>query len=86
MGLDLKVDGNRSLKDQEITLNHTEKHAALKLVAYEKDGTDDNPHDNLATFEDRDIGTVLPPLALAESEDGSDVWVGGKIKKVAFSR
>lgn len=84
--MEFKVDGNTSLKDQEITLNHTEKHAALKLVSYNKDGTTDNPHDNVAIFENRDIATVLPPLVLTESADGTEIWVNGVATKVTVSR
>lgn len=83
--MDFKVDGNTSLKDQEITLNHTEKQGVLKLVSYSKDGTTDNPHDNLAVFEDRDISVTLPPLVL-KSGSGTDVWVDGVVTKVTFSR
>lgn len=81
-----KVDGNLSLKDQEFTLSHTEKHGVLKLVSYSKNGTQENPHDNDAEFEDRDIGTVLPDLVLTESADGEDVWVEGTVKKVTTNR
>jgi hypothetical protein len=74
------IDGNASLKDQEITLNHTEKQGVLKLVSYIRNtpappappapgSTASAPvdtHVNLATFEDRDITVVLPSLSLSE--------------------
>lgn len=84
--MNLKVDGDKSLKDQEITLSHAEKHGVLKLVSYKKNGTDENPHDNDAELEDRDIGTVLPDLVLTESANGEDVWVEGTLKKVTINR
>jgi hypothetical protein len=82
---DRTIDGNSSLKEQEITLNFAEKLGVLKLVSYVSKG-DAEPHQNLATFEDRDITVVLPPLTLTESPGGSDVWVSGVIKKVAVTR
>lgn len=84
--MEKKIDGNASLEDQENTLNFAEKQGVLKLVSYVKDGTTDKPHDNLATFEDRDIAVTLPPLKLTESASGTDIWVEGEIKKVAVSR
>jgi hypothetical protein len=82
---DRTIDGNSSLKEQEITLNFAEKLGVLKLVSYASNG-DGEPHLNLATFEDRDITEVLPSLTLTESPGGSDVWVSGVIKKVAATR
>ena len=82
---DRTIDGNSSLKDQEITLNFAEKDGVLKLVSYVSNG-DAEPHQNLATFEDRDITEVLPPLTLTEAANGSDIWVSGAIKKVAVTR
>jgi hypothetical protein len=82
---DRTIDGNASLKDQEITLNFAEKQGVLKLVSYGSQG-DDEPHTNLAQFEDRDITEVLPPLKLNEAPDGTDTWVSGELKKVAATR
>ena len=79
------IDGNASLQDQQNTLNHAEMQGVLKLVSYVSNG-DAEPHQNLATFEDRDITVVLPPLVLSESPDGSDVWVSGELKQVAVNR
>lgn len=84
--MEFKIDGNASLQDQEITLNHTELQGVLKLVSYVFDGTPDKPHDNVATFEDRDIAVPIPPLKLTESGTGTDIWVGGVIKKVEIRR
>jgi hypothetical protein len=84
--MNFKVDGNTSLKDQEITLSHTEKHGVLKLASYTKNGSPENPHDNDAEFEDRDIGTVLPDLVLTESATGTEVWVEGTLKKITTNR
>jgi hypothetical protein len=83
--MEFTVDGNLSLQEQQNTLNHTEMQGVLKLVSYQSKG-DDEPHVNLATFEDRDITVVLPPLTLTESANGSDVWVSGQLKKVAVNR
>lgn len=79
------IDGNSSLEDQEITLNFAEKQGVLKLVSYGSGG-DEEPHMNLATFEDRDITEVLPPLTLTEAPDGNDTWVSGVLKKVVVTR
>lgn len=84
--MEKKIDGNASLKDQENTLNFAETQGVMKLVSYVFDGTPENPHDNLATFEDRDIAVAIPLLKLTESASGTDIWVGGVIKKVAVSR
>lgn len=83
--MDFTIDGNSSLKDQENTLNHTEMQGVLKLVSYVSNG-DDEPHTNLATFEDREITEVLAPLILTEAANGSDIWVSGAIKKVSVTR
>jgi hypothetical protein len=80
------IDGNASLKDQENTLNFAEQQEVLKLVSYVRGGTPEKPHDNLATFEDRDIAVPITALKLAESPSGTDIWVGGVLKKVAVSR
>jgi hypothetical protein len=82
---DRTIDGNSSLKDQQITLNFAEKQGVLKLVSYGSKG-DEEPHTNLATFEDRDITVVLPPLILSEAPNGTDTWVSGVLKKVAVTR
>jgi len=83
--MDFTVNGNTSLQDQQNTLNHTESEGALKLTSY-AGRADDATHTNTASFEDRDITTPLPPLTLAESPNGSDVWVLGELKKVAATR
>jgi hypothetical protein len=83
--MEFTVDGNLTLQEQQNTLNQTEMQGVLKLVSYESKG-DDEPHVNLATFEDRDITVVLPPLVLAETADGKDVWVTGQLKKVSANR
>jgi len=83
--MEFTIDGSTSLADQQNTLNHTEMQGVLKLVSYASNG-DAEPHTNLATFEDRDITVVLPPLTLSESGGGSDVWVSGEIKQVAINR
>lgn len=75
------IDGNASLEEQETTLNFAEKAAPLKLVSYVRG----EPHNNLATFERRDQGVTLDPLKLTEGS-GEDIWVGGVIKTVGFSR
>lgn len=84
--MNIKVDGNTSLKDQEITISHAEKQGVLKLVSYTKNGTAENPHDNDAEFEDRDITIILPDLVLTESTSGTEVWVDGIVKKVTTNR
>ena len=83
--MDFTVDGNLSLEDQQNTLNHTEMQGVLKLTSYSGQA-DDATHTNTAAFEDRDITQPLPPLTLAESPGGNDVWVSGELKKVAFNR
>jgi hypothetical protein len=83
--MDFTVDGNSSLQDQQNTLNHTESQGSLKLTSYSGDA-DDATHTNTASFEDRDITQPLPPLTLAESPSGNDVWVSGVLKKVAATR
>jgi hypothetical protein len=79
------IDGNASLQDQEITLNHTEKQGVLKLVSYIRSTPAPpappapgstatapvNTHVNLATFEDRDITVILPHLSLSEVSGGA---------------
>jgi hypothetical protein len=79
------IDGNASLQDQENTLNFTENTASVKTVSYVR-AEPANSHENLATFEDVPQGVVLPPVKLAESAAGSDIWVTGVIKKVAMTR
>jgi hypothetical protein len=83
--MEFTVNGDLNLQDQQNTLNHTEMQGVLKLVSYQSKG-DEEPHVNLATFEDRDITVVLPPLTLTESPNGSDVWVSGELKKVSVNR
>lgn len=83
--MEFTVDGNLSLQDQQNTLNHTEMQGVLKLVSYQSKG-DEEPHQNLATFEDRDITVVLTPLTLTASADGSDVWVSGTLTQVSVNR
>jgi len=83
--MDFTVDGNSSLQDQQNTLNHTEMQGVLKLASYSGQADDDS-HTNTASFEDRDITQPLPPLTLAESPSGNDVWVSGVLKKVSASR
>ncbi|MDX6382684.1 MAG: hypothetical protein QOK48_257 [Blastocatellia bacterium] len=83
--MEFTVDGSLNLQDQQNTLNHTEMQGVLQLVSYESKG-DEDPHVNLATFEDRDITVVLPPLTLTESADGSDCWVSGELAKVSVNR
>jgi hypothetical protein len=87
--MERSIDGNASLQEQETTLNFAEKAAPLKLVKYERG----DPHNNVATFERRDSGVVLPLLHLTEvngPQPGaiftSDVWVDGVIKKIAGTR
>src|ERR1051325_4761158 len=68
------IDGNASLQEQENTLGFAENVAFVKLVSYVHTAPAAPPssppagpvnlHSNLATFENRDIAIVPPPLKL----------------------
>lgn len=87
------IDGNASLSAQQDTLNTTENIASVKTVSYER-ADPESIHKNVATFEDVPQTEILPPITLVEVTNGepddaifvSDVWVSGKVKKVAGIR
>jgi hypothetical protein len=87
------IDGNANLSTQQDTLNTTENIAAVKTVTY-KLADPASSHKNVATFEDVTQTEILPPITLVEVTNGepddaifvSDVWVSGKVKKVAGIR
>ena len=91
------IDGNATLQDQQNTLNFNENTAACETVSYKR--APGQNHDNVASFEDVPLTTILPPIALVIVPGGqpnvpagknlvfvSDIWVSGVIKKVAGIR
>jgi len=58
------VDGNADLATQQNQLGFAENVGFAKVVSYVRAEPPAPAHSNLATFEDRDITVVPPPLIL----------------------
>jgi len=61
--MERRVDGNATLQEQENQLVFAENVAIVKLTSYVQ-GEPADAHFNLATFENRDVAVVPPPLSL----------------------
>ena len=58
------VDGDADLPEQQNQIGFAENVAFAKLVSYVRAAPPAPAHSNLATFEDRDMAVVPPPLSL----------------------